>query len=192
MKFCKNVMLLLACGFIILPATDFLVLAETSSCHIFFSPDTFRLTEKSHESSCFWKISSKIFWPDMLDKWTSDQYLKWTSSILSFIQGSAINGNWHSEARALVRCLLRKYLWYLWFRELRWTFFLKLPYFHTVTTVLKSFSSMLCLRVLFSSLYGKEKKLKKTKDLYCFSEVLIREVNIMPLYSHNTVSDKTS
>lgn len=154
----------------------------------FFSPDTLRLTEKSHELSCFWKISSKIFWPDMLDKLTSDQYLKWTTSILSFILGAAVNGNWPSEARALVRCLLRKYLW---FRELRWTFyFLKLPYFHTVPTELKSLSSMLCLQVLFSSLYGREKKPKKTKDLYWFSEVLIRDVNIMPLDSYNTVSDK--
>lgn len=50
---------------------------DNYSCHI-FSPDTIQDYKKSHKSSCFWKIYSKIFWPDKLDKLAPDLYLKWT------------------------------------------------------------------------------------------------------------------
>lgn len=84
---------------------------DNCSCHI-FSPDTIQDYKKSHKSSCFWKIYSKIFWPDKLDKLTSDLYLKWTALLFKvyhrrYHQKVAHTAHVHWQERALAGSLKR-------------------------------------------------------------------------------------
>lgn len=92
------------------------------------------------------------------------------------------NSSWHSKEGALVWCLLRKYLW---FKELRWTFFLS---FHTSAQCPLIWSQ---LTQYSACRYLSTPQPRKTKDFYCFSQVLMKNIAItMPLNSYNTVSDK--
>lgn len=94
---------------------------DNYTCHI-FSPDTIQDYQKSHKPSCSWKIYSKIFWPDKLDKLAPDLYLKWPPVPFQVYHGQyhqkvAHKTYFHWQERTLAGCLQRKYLQV---RELWW------------------------------------------------------------------------